>query len=472
MIFFPVVAVLATCWHSFVTLHRQWTNWADTTQAHGYLIVALCLWLLWRIRNISADTAALSWWRPWPLALAMIFWLFAVTAGIQVVELLLVPMILWCAIGAGFGWRAARRAVFPAAYFFFATPVWVSFNGLFQWSSVYAVRAILRAAGIPAYFEENRIQIPEGTFEIAGGCSGLHFVVVAAAIASLLGELRRDGLIGRIKLLLLAVALAMLANWARIVVIVEAGHLTNMQHYLVARSHYGFGWFVFALCMALFFWLESRMQSSKSPTSSSADTSLTPSNSPRRWGEVSLGVVPVLALFALWHALAARPVASKLAVPDPPGGWSMRNDLTRTWKPRLVGVDDAQQILYGRADGTVVEAFFGLYRYQGQDKEFSAYENDLYPGADLLDQDALVIAGTPFVLRRFRRNSGDEALVAASYRVGSKAFSQPIKAQLWYGVAAMLRLRAPPSQVVLLQTTCLPDCASARNVLREWREGS
>jgi exosortase len=472
MIFIPVLAVLAACWHSFVPLHQQWTNWADTTQTHGYLIAAICVWLLWRIRSIGDDVTLLSWRRAWPLAMAMTFWLFSVVSGIQVVEFLLVPVVFWCAIGAGFGWRVARSAAFPAAYFLFATPVWVTANGLFQWSSIYAVRAILRVVGVPAYFDGNRVHIPEGTFEIAGGCSGLHYVVVAAATAALLGELRRDGLVGRIKLLLLAVGLAMLANWVRIVVIVEAGHLTNMQHYLVARSHYGFGWCVFAVCMGVLFWLEGRMQAARSSASPGIDASPARPNSWRRWREVTLAVVPVLGLFALWHALATRPDASRLAMPPPPGGWSIRGDPDRTWMPRLVGVDDSDQLLYRRADGAVVDAYFGLYRRQGQDKEFSAFGNDLYPGARALDQEALTIAGTPYVLRRFQTDAGEEALVAASYRVGSKAFSQPVKAQFWYATVAMRQLRAPPSQVVLLRAACAPDCAFARHVLRGWREGS
>ena len=46
-----------------------------------------------------------------------------------------------------------------------------------------AVRVLLRTVGIPAYFDGLQFQIPAGSFEIAGGCSGLHFLIVALAIA-------------------------------------------------------------------------------------------------------------------------------------------------------------------------------------------------------------------------------------------------------------------------------------------------
>src|SRR5690606_24257028 len=123
----------------------------------------------------------------------------------------------------------------------------------------HVVRGLLRVVGIPSHFIGNDVQIPAGTFEIAGGCSGLHFFVVALAIGALMGEMRGDDWRGRLKLLLLAGALALVCNWLRVFTIILAGHYTHMQHYLVAQSHYGYGWMVFALAMVVFFVLERRI---------------------------------------------------------------------------------------------------------------------------------------------------------------------------------------------------------------------
>lgn len=473
MIYIPVVAVIAATWHSFVALHGQWTDWADTTHTHGYLIATISAWLLWRNRVACREISiSFALWRSWPLVIAMTCWLFFVMAGIQAAELVLVPVVLWCAMYSAFGWRVARNSAFSAGYLLFATPVWDALNGLFQWSSVYAVRGLLRALDVPSRFDENFVHIPAGTFEIAGGCSGLHFVVVGAAIAALMGELRRDGIMGRIKLLLLAVGLAMLANWMRIVIIVEAGHLTNMQHYLVASSHYGFGWAVFAVCMAIFFWLESRMSASRSPASARSAASSAQPFDIRRWCEVSLAVVPLLGLLMLWHALAVRPATSRLVVPPLMAGWSIESGAPEGWQPKLAGVDESVRQRYRREDGKIVDVYYGLYRFQSQGKEFSAYGNDLYPGMRMVDQDSEVIAGMPFMFQRFRGQAGNEKLVAASYRVGKRAFAHPARAQLWYALKAMLQLRSPVSRVLLLHTDCQPDCGAARDVLRERKEGS
>jgi len=59
---------------------------------------------------------------------------------------------------------------------------------------------------------DNYVHIPSGTFEIAGGCSGLHFFIVALAISALYGELQRDSIKIRVALICLAALLVWLAT--------------------------------------------------------------------------------------------------------------------------------------------------------------------------------------------------------------------------------------------------------------------
>ena len=53
-------------------------------------------------------------------------------------------------------------------------------------------------------------------------------------------------------------ALAVLANWIRVLVIVDAGYTTQMRHVLVSRGHYMFGWVLFTTIMVAFVWLLAR----------------------------------------------------------------------------------------------------------------------------------------------------------------------------------------------------------------------
>ena len=94
----------------------------------------------------------------------------------------------------------------PVLYAYFTIPVWDLLNPLLQWLSAFAVRGVLSLIGLPVYFDGLHFQIPAGVFEIAGGCSGLHFFIVGAAIAVFYGELHRDRLATRVKLVALAIA--------------------------------------------------------------------------------------------------------------------------------------------------------------------------------------------------------------------------------------------------------------------------
>ena len=165
-------------------------------------------------------------------------------------------MIFWLAATAAFGWAVGRLLLFPAAYLYFAMPIW--YPAPLQDLTVLAMHGLLRITGPPALFTGDVIHIPNGTFRIEEGCSGVHFMIVGLAVAALYGEKQRDPWRIRAWQLALMAALAVLANWVRVYTVIEAGYLTDMQSYLVRVSHYGFGWAVFAATLVVFFWLVTR----------------------------------------------------------------------------------------------------------------------------------------------------------------------------------------------------------------------
>ncbi len=231
----------------------------NSTYTHGYLVAAIAAWLIWRRREYINSAPA----TPVPGALVLLFvaellWLLAFQSGIGLGYLVLLPVLLWLVVLIGFGVGVARALLLPLAYPYFAMPIWGVLNPLAQWGTVYAVRPLLYMAGVNAYFTGNFVHLSSATIEIAGGCSGLRYIMVGLAIATLLGELRNDSVRMRMQLLALATALAVIGNWIRVFIVILAGDLTHMQHYLVKRSHVGFGWCVFGVAMLIFFLIERR----------------------------------------------------------------------------------------------------------------------------------------------------------------------------------------------------------------------
>src|SRR4029077_4676824 len=100
---------------------------------------------------------------------------------------------------------------------------------------------------------------PNGTrFEVTLACSGVVFLVQGLAVAVLLGELEQASLGRRVRLVASMVAVALIANWIRVLALVQIGYSTDMRHVLVSRDHLEFGWALFVLVLVAFVWLATR----------------------------------------------------------------------------------------------------------------------------------------------------------------------------------------------------------------------
>jgi len=328
---------------------------------------------------------------------------------------------------------------------------------------------------VPAYVTGNVVHIPAGAFEIAGGCSGLHFFIVGLAVAALFGEVHRDGWRVRLKLLVLAAVLAMVSNWVRIYTIVVAGHLTNMQHYLVRVDHYYFGWGLFAVTLLVFFWLANRIPAtspSRDVSEQRPSSALLPSTS---WRGLVLGGALSLAGVAVGPVLATiAPVRAaefpQTLLPPVAGSWSLVNGDSQGsfWHPSYAG-SDAQQMGIYRHGPDEAAAFVAVYLEQWQGKELIGFGNSLMNGlGNVLADDTIETPGG--IARRLRTaGAAGRSVVLYYYGIGAKRAVRPFVAQLKYGVTSLFT--ATPSRVVAVKARCGADCdaaeASARQLLTE-----
>jgi EpsI family protein len=467
-VWLTIALVTALYWPTALSYSRAWTDFDNRGNTHGYLIAAMCLALIYLRRGeltgpvLRAVPAAYV-----ALAILSLGWLLAYRAGIQTAHQLIFPIILWMAIYAVFGRRIARSCLFPVGFLYFALPFWGFIGGALKALTIGATHIILHLIGLPVRFYGDLVQIPEGTFAIEDGCSGVHFMVVGLAIAGYYGELHRDTLRHRALLLGLAAALALLTNWIRVSVIIEAGHLTDMQSYLVRVSHYGFGWAVFAVAMTVFFLLASRIPAPplEAPVAPGV-TSVHPGSSP---------AVPALVLafaaLALGPALvwiAMRGDAAAIAVsPAPPRvpGWSGPLAAASPWRPIFVGADSEQLATYRRG-GSDIEWFTADYAFQRQERKLLGFYNSILgnSGFAVLDQSVPDDGSGGFVTLQVLDREGAQSLLWYAYKIGPRTMTSALRAQLWYGVTS---LTGPvDSRIVAFRAKCEPDCAAAREQLR------
>ena len=459
------------------SLVEIWNDQARITYTHGFIIAALAAWLVLRRRDELAELR----WQPGKLGgllavLTGVVWILAVRSGIEVVHQVLLVVLMWLSVWALCGWRMAWVLWLPVGFLMFAVPIWDVVNSTLQSATVVAVQGMLKVVGIPAWVEGNFVHLAAGVFEVAGGCSGIHFFLVSIALGTLYGEIGRDTLKLRAVLLALAIAFALLTNWVRVFIIVVAGYLTDMQHYLVRVDHYNFGWGVFAVMMLGYLLLARRIappvrvKEDTPPVRAKEDTPPMPlsqshSNLPLAAALLSAFCV---ALVPAWEIL--RPVraadlpAAGTTLPPAPQGWASTG-APAAWNPIFAGADRIERAAYVDAQARQVAAYAAIYASQRQNKELVAYGNSLVgegEGAIV----ATNVAPNGDARELIVENGDQRELIRYYYQVGQRRTQRNVQAQVWYGLAALRGGAA--SSVIALRTPCVPDCDAARALLDQF----
>jgi exosortase A len=460
-----IVAAFALLWPSTQALMLRWEDTVSRAYTHGWLVIAVALWMIWRSRAPLARVPA----QPWYPALAALLagslaWLVAVRAGLQIVHELLVPLLAAVAVLAVFGWRVAWRLKLPLAYLLLAIPVWDVFLPLLQSVSLFAVQALLRLVGIPSYFSGNTFQIPEGGFEVADGCAGLHFFNVSIAIGLLYGEVNHDRLRTRVALVALAVAFALATNWVRIFIIAIAGHMTDMQHHLVAREHYSFGWALFAIAMVGYFLIVRRW-----PRTDPPPAAMTPAQpfTPSQRGALAVTLAIFSGAAAGWwldENRAPESAVSRMLPGDIPG-WERHDAAGTDWQPVFAGADARAAAVYA-AGGERVEVFSAVFAEQLQGKEAVGYGTSLL-GPGLVAVSPTTGAGEPWREIRARDAGGATWLIRHAYRLDDTWHGSALRLQLDYGWRSLAR--SPVVAVVAMRSVCAgDDCVGAAKALQQF----
>ncbi len=163
---------------------------------------------------------------------------------------ILIIVVITSAIASAF--KVHWKVLFPSLFLIFLLPIWGVLTPFLQNLSTYVVTHFMRLSHIPTFVEGNLIAIPEGVFEIAGGCSGLRYLLVSLTISSLFTFLNFNKLRQGVIFIIIAVAGALIVNWIRIIILIFVGHYTNMESDLM-HDHNMLGWYLYIPFMFLLF---------------------------------------------------------------------------------------------------------------------------------------------------------------------------------------------------------------------------
>lgn len=247
----PFFAYFATA-ESIVAI---WNS--SETFAHGYIILPISLWLIWRRRDVLMGLPIEPYWPALLLLTACGFaWLLAELADVQIVKQYAFAAMLPISALAILGKKIARSMTFPLVFILFAVPFGDIFiEPLIGVTANFAVDA-LRATGIPVLREGNNFSIPTGNWSVVEACSGVRYLISSVTLGCLYAYLTYRSRWRQAIFVILSIIVPIAANGVRAYMIVMIGHLSGMK-LAVGFDHLIYGWIFFGLVMFLLFWLGS-----------------------------------------------------------------------------------------------------------------------------------------------------------------------------------------------------------------------
>jgi len=364
-----LLAVILLLQPTFMSMVDIWER--SETFAHGYVILPISLWLIWRNRQTLAAIPVHTDWR----ALVVIFglgmgWLAARVGGVQVVEQYALVGILISVVWLLLGLRQLRAISFPLAFLLLMVP-----NGeglippMMEFTADFTVAAV-KLIGIPVYREGLFFTLPSGEWSVVEGCSGLRYLISSITLGVLYAYLTYRTLWKRVAFGLAAVIVPVIANGFRATMIVLIAHYSDMKLAL-GVDHFIYGWVWFGLVMLAMFWvgLIWREDLAEEPTPK-------PAVKPTFAYPAMAALLVMLALLPLYESrIDNRTIAiPALALPTPVQGWTQEQAPFSSWEPHWVGMDQKLLGHYRNGDQQVM-MFVGWYGAQRQDAELINSQN-------------------------------------------------------------------------------------------------
>lgn len=445
---------------------------SSETFAHGYVILPISLWLIWRRRaNFSALPPAPYWPALVLLAVLGLGWLAGHIGDVQfITQYMFVAMFPVIAL-AVLGPRLALSLAFPLLFLLFAVPFGDIFVGpLIEHTANFTVAAV-RAVGIPVLRNGTRFELPTGSWSVVEACSGVRYLISSITLGSLYAYLTYRSNKRRLLFVALSIVVPIVANWLRAFMIVMIGHLSGMA-LATGVDHLVYGWLFFGLVMFIMFWIGSFWREDEAPAP--APVMATPASA-QAAGRIAPMIVTVLVLVALWPAFAyynekanlnPRPV--QLAVPAI--NWTSTQAFA-DWTPAYRGPTAQFSGVY-QQNATPVSLHVLYYRNQGPYRTLVSSINVLAGPKDPWHEvgNAGVtadVAGRPLALRETRMAgpNGAHMLIWQWMAIDGHLTSSSITGKLWQARAKLL-FHGDDGAAVILAAPYDNDPATARTALQ------
>ena len=354
---------------------------SSETFAHGYIILPISLWLIWKRREVLSRMSPTPYW-PALLSLAVcgFGWLLAEMGDVQVVRQYAFAAMLPLTVVAVCGLRISWAIAFPLAYVLLAVPFGEVFiDPLINLTADFTVWAV-QMTGIPVLRDGTNFSIPTGNWSVVEACSGVRYLIASFTLGCLYAYLTYRSRKRQLLFVLAAILVPIVANGLRAYMIVMIGHLSGMA-LATGVDHIIYGWLFFGLVMFVMFWIGGRWREDVSAADiADAATVRNDGSSNASSGQVAAAAVAVIACLAFWPLYASFSLRANASDTAPSlqsfkPSWNAAQPFT-SWTPQLnKAAATLNQTL--EKDGERVALSMRYYRNQTQGAGLISSTNQL-----------------------------------------------------------------------------------------------
>ena len=474
------IAVLVVAYHatvaSFVDVWR-----GSGTYTHCFFVLPIAAALIWRRRHALAQVTP----RPFlPGLLAILavgfLWLIAQAAGVLFYEQLAFALLIPALVLTLFGVQVARTITFPLAFILFAVPFGEAFHPALMSYTARATVLGLRLTGIPVAVEGLYITTPTGNWQVVEACSGLRFLISMFTLGTLFAYLHFHQSRTRFLFGLLSLVVPVFANGLRAYVMVLTGYLSR-RDIGAGFDHFAIGWTVFAIVMAIFFYIGSRWREAPMAKAAPVPETASPAGgdgSPRGVvvaAAVAFGLALAPAGFAAWAHSESDTGRLTLRSLRAESGWNVVRTPPSSWAPSFQGTEAQNRTVYEK-NGALVDYYLGFYRNQTQGRELINFGNVIVPRGDarwriVAERDTTLGArGTTLPIHEtLVRSPSLRYVVWHWYWLPDEFTTSRTRAKLLQARARLL-LRRDHASVVILSSPYAGDPSRARARLTDFIE--
>jgi len=211
------------------------TTWKTSDQySHGFLILPLCLYVVWRKKECLAKLPA----SPSPWGLGIIIFSLSVYIVVHFAEVVTIASLSMVLLIAGiivylYGFQMLKELLFPLSFLLFMIPVPAQiFSALTIPLQLFVTKAstwIAALFAIPVYHEGNVIHLPDRTLQVVQACSGLRSFISLLALSAIFGYFTLRSNFLRAALFVFGAPAAILVNIIRVLVFLLAFYYFDLD---------------------------------------------------------------------------------------------------------------------------------------------------------------------------------------------------------------------------------------------------